>query len=151
MIVDNSSISNKMKSNFLPIYANAAKLRASGNAYIVESLEKAGLKGIVPSHGDVLRHLFNKGPCNMGELARSVKRTKSTMTVLIDKLEKEGYVQKSPDPVDSRGVLVELTEKGTALEPVFEQISQGLFEKLTSKLTNQELETLNRLLQKCVE
>ena len=140
-----------MKSNFLPIYANAAKLRASGNAYIVESLEKAGLKGIVPSHGDVLRHLFNKGPCNMGELARSVKRTKSTMTVLIDKLEKEGYVQKSPDPVDSRGVLVELTEKGTALEPVFEQISQGLFEKLTSMLTNQELETLNRLLQKCVE
>ena len=46
---------------------------------------------------------------------------------------------------------VELTEKGTALDPVFEQISQGLFEKLTSKLTNQELETLNRLLQKCVE
>ena len=87
----------------------------------------------------------------MGELARSVKRTKSTMTVLIDKLEKEGYVQKSPDPVDSRGVLVELTEKGAALEPVFEQISLGLFEKLTSKLTNQELDTLNRLLQKCVE
>ena len=57
-----------MKSNFLPIYANAAKLRASGNAYIVESLEKAGLKGIVPSHGDVLRHLFNKGQlfsCNI--------------------------------------------------------------------------------------
>ena len=44
--------------NFLPIYANAAKLRAMGNAYIVESLERAGLTAVVPSHGHSERNLF---------------------------------------------------------------------------------------------
>ena len=87
----------------------------------------------------------------MGQLARCVKRTKSTMTVLIDKLEKEGYVRKSSDPTDSRGVVVELTEKGYALGPVFEQISNGLAEQLLTRLTQEELETLNRLLKKCVQ
>lgn len=137
--------------NYLSIFANVAKLRAMGNAYIVESLEKAGLKGIVPSHGDVMKLLFEKGACNMSELARGVKRTKSTMTVLVDKLEKEGYVRKSIDPEDSRGVLVELTEKGRALEPVFDRISKGLNELVANRLTHEEVIALNRLLQKCTD
>ena len=89
-----------MKS-YLSIFSDAAKLRAKGNAYILASLERAGLKGIVPSHGDVMVQLFMKGACNMGDLARSVKHlarsvklSKSTVTVLVDKLEKAGYVRK---------------------------------------------------------
>ena len=136
--------------NYLSIFSNAAKLRAMGNTYIVDSLEKAGLKGIVPSHGDVLMLLFEKGACNMSELARGVKRTKSTMRVLVDKLEKEGYVSKSADPSDSRGVLVELTEKGRALEPVFHNISKGLNELVAKKLTREEIVFLDQVLQKCV-
>ena len=105
--------------NYLPIYANASKLRAMGNAYIVRSLEKAGLKGIV--------------------------------TVLVDKLEREGYVSKKPDPEDSRGVLVELTAKGRALEPVFQDISDGLNELIANRLSKEEIDQLNALLQKCVD
>lgn len=137
--------------NYLPIYANASKLRSMGNAYIVRSLEKAGLKGIVPSHGDVMNLLFRKGICNMTELAREVRRTKSTMTVLVDKLEREGYVAKRPDPDDSRGVLVELTAKGRDLEPVFQQISDGLNELISNRLSKEEIKQLNTLLQKCVD
>ena len=137
--------------NFLPIYANAAKLRAMGNAYIVESLERAGLTAVVPSHGDVMKLLFENGACNMSELARRVGRTKSTMTVLVNKLEKEGYVRKISDPEDSRGVLVELTSKGQALEPIFEDISNGLEEKIAAKLNPKEMQVLDDLLKQCVE
>ena len=84
--------------NFLPIYANAAKLRAMGNAYIVESLERAGLTAVVPSHGDVMKLLFENGACNMSELARRVGRTKSTMTVLVNKLETKGMCEKFQIP-----------------------------------------------------
>lgn len=137
--------------NYLPIYANASKLRSMGNAYIVRSLEQAGLKGIVPSHGDVMNLLFRKGICNMTELAHEVRRTKSTITVLVDKLVREGYVSKKPDPEDSRGVLVELTAKGRALEPVFQDISDGLIDLIAKRLTEEEINQLNTLLQKCVD
>ena len=72
-----------MKS-YLSIFSGAAKLRAKGNAYILASLERAGLKGIVPSHGDVMVQLFTKGACNLGDLARCVKRSQSSVTVLVD-------------------------------------------------------------------
>ncbi len=139
-----------MKS-YLSIFSDAAKLRDKGNAYILASLDRAGLKGIVPSHGDVMVQLFTKGACNMGDLAHSVKRSKSTVTVLVDKLEKAGYVQKQCDPKDSRGTLVSLTEKGLELEPIFEEISEGLNRLITENLTEEEIKTLGRLIRKCVD
>jgi len=139
-----------MKS-YLSIFSDAAKLRDKGNAYILASLDRAGLKGIVPSHGDVMVQLFTKGACNMGDLARSAKRSKSTVTVLVDKLEKAGYVQKQCDPKDSRGTLVSLTEKGLELEPIFEEISEGLNRLISENLTEEEIKTLGRLIRKCVD
>ena len=132
-----------MKS-YLSIFSDAAKLRDKGNAYILASLDRVGLKGIVPSHGDVMVQLFTKGACNMGDLARSVKRSKSTVTVLVDKLEKAGYVQKQCDPKDSR-------EKGLELEPIFEEISEGLNRLISENLTEEEIKTLGRLIRKCVD
>lgn len=73
------------------------------------------------------------------------------MTVLVNKLEKEGYVRKISDPEDSRGVLVALTSKGQALEPIFEDISNGLEEKIAAKLNPREMQVLDDLLKKCVE
>ena len=67
----------------------------------------------------------------MSELAKQVHRTKSTVTALVEKLERNGYVLRIPDPEDSRGVLVRLTDKGRALEPAFEAISNGLQRLIT--------------------
>lgn len=135
----------------LSIFSNAAKLRALGNAFVIDSLEKVGLKGIVPSHGDLLKQLFDKKVCSMTELARSIGRTKSTVTVLVEKLEREGYVCRVPNESDSRGVLVQLTEKGLALKPVFEGISDGLVALVSQKLSTEEAAILDKLLRKCVD
>lgn len=135
----------------LSIFSNAAKLRALGNAFVIDSLEKVGLKGIVPSHGDLLKQLFDKNVCSMTELARSIGRTKSTVTVLVEKLEREGYVCRVPNESDSRGVLVQLTEKGLALKPVFEGISDGLVALVSQKLSAEEAAILDKLLRKCVD
>jgi DNA-binding MarR family transcriptional regulator len=41
--------------------------------------------------------------------------TSGTISVRIDRLEREGVVERAPDPSDQRGVLVRLTEKGLRL------------------------------------
>lgn len=86
----------------------------------------------------------------MSELAKQVHRTKSTVTALVEKLERNGYVLRIPDPEDSRGVLVRLTDKGRALEPAFEAISNGLQRLITDRLSEEEAALLARLLDKCV-
>ena len=119
------------------IFSHASRLRESGNRFILAELEKVGLSDIC-------------GACNMSELAKQVHRTKSTVTALVEKLERNGYVLRIPDPEDSRGVLVRLTDKGRALEPAFEAISNGLQRLITDRLSEEEAALLARLLDKCV-
>lgn len=134
----------------LAILNYASRLREVGNAFILAELEKVGLTDIAPSHGDVLGQLLHCDSKNMSELALHAHRTKSTVTTLVTKLERNGYVERIPDPKDSRGVKVRLTDKGKELRPAFEAISDGLTELISRKLTEEEAEELERLLAKCV-
>ncbi len=129
----------------------ASRLREAGNAFILDELEKVGLKDIAPSHGIVMHLLFEAGELNMSELALRARRTKSTLTTLVTKLEKSGYVERLPDPTDSRGVKVRLTDKGKSLKPAFIAISDGLQNLILSKLTEDEAAQLEKLLAKCVD
>ncbi len=47
-----------------------------------------------------------------GQLVRETLVTSGTMTNRVDRLAARGLVDRSPDPADRRGVLVELTELG---------------------------------------
>ena len=133
------------------IFNYASRLREIGNAFILAELEKAGMKDIAPSHGDILAQLLHCESRNMSELAQHAHRTKSTVTVLVGKLERNGYVERIPDPEDSRGIKVRLTEKGRALKPAFDSISSGLNSLILSRLTEEEAGQLEHLLKKCVE
>jgi MarR family transcriptional regulator, organic hydroperoxide resistance regulator len=48
------------------------------------------------------------GPSTPGELARSTGLTTGGVTVMLDRLEKAGYVKREPNPRDRRSVLVRL-------------------------------------------
>ena len=48
------------------------------------------------------------GPSTPGELARSTGLTTGGVTVMLDRLEKGGYVKREPNPRDRRSVLVRL-------------------------------------------
>jgi MarR family transcriptional regulator, organic hydroperoxide resistance regulator len=51
------------------------------------------------------------GPSTPSELARSTGLTTGGVTVMLDRLEKEGYVKREPNPRDRRSVLVRLNPR----------------------------------------
>lgn len=133
------------------IFSYASRLREAGNVFILAELAKGGLRDLAPSHGDILHYLLAEKELNMSELAVRTRRTRSTVTALVSKLERGGYVERFPDPIDSRGVKVRLTEKGRALKPVFESVSRGLQSLIRLRLSEDEAQQLEALLAKCVE
>ncbi len=48
----------------------------------------------------------------MSELAEAVLLSRSGLTRLVDRLQKDGLVQRQPDPDDARGMYTVLTAKG---------------------------------------
>jgi DNA-binding MarR family transcriptional regulator len=86
---------------------------------------------------DVLSALRRQGPpyqLSPGALLRSTLVTSGTMTNRIDRLEQTGLVRRHRDPLDKRGVLVELTDRG-----------RGTVDAALSALLSREQELLTGL------
>lgn len=63
------------------------------------------------------------------ELAKRTHVTRATMTQFLDALEKEQFIQRTDDPKDRRGMLVELTVKGISK---LNEIMPHYLERLTN-------------------
>jgi DNA-binding MarR family transcriptional regulator len=124
-----------------------SRIREKANRLIVSELEDHGIKGIVPSHGDILNVLFLEKRCTMNELARKIHRTKPNVTVLIEKLVEYGYVQKEKSAEDNRVTYITLTDKGENLRPVFLSISTKLNKTVYGRLSPDEAEAFEQTLQ----
>ena len=128
-----------------------SKIHEKGNRFIIEELKNNGAKGLVPSHGDILICLYKNGKMTMKDIADSIHRTKPTVTVLIDKLEKLGYLKRVASDEDSRSTNIVLTKKGEDFKPTFEKISKDLNEMLNKNLSENEVKLLEKLLRKVIK
>ena len=125
-----------------------SKIREKVNRRIISEMEEHGIEGIVTSHGDILHALNKKPKMTMAEIAAKIGRDKSTVTALVDKLVRLGYVTKERDTMDTRIVYVTLTGKGDELKPVFEEISGDILEVFYTGISESEKEELFQILNK---
>jgi MarR family transcriptional regulator, organic hydroperoxide resistance regulator len=125
-----------------------SKVRENANSFLIAQMEAWGIKGLVTSHGDILCELFENGKLSMKDLTEKIGRDKSTVTVLVDKLLKHGYVDKARDDEDNRIVFVTLTKKGEELQPMFETISKELIATAYKEISQEEKERLIETLKK---
>ncbi|OKP66967.1 MarR family transcriptional regulator [Paenibacillus helianthi] len=124
-----------------------SKIRSEAHKLIASELEKRGIEDIVPSHGDVLVHLYQQDGLSIKELALKVHLTQPTVTVLVNKLERLEYVCRVKSGEDSRITFVKLTDKGISLQQAFREISDTLNEALYGGLNPAQQEDLECLLE----
>ena len=128
-----------------------SKIHEKGNRFIIEELKNNGAEGLVPSHGDILVCLYKNGKMTMKDIANSIHRTKPTVTVLVDKLEKLGYIKREASDEDNRSTNIVLTQKGEDFKVIFEKISNELNKMLYKNLSPEESELIEKLLRKVIK
>jgi len=65
--------------------------------------------GISPADLDALEHLEADGPLTQRQLGERLSLTSGAVTMLVDRLERAGWVQRRPHPTDRRYILVALS------------------------------------------
>ncbi len=126
-----------------------SKIRDDVNKLIITELAKNNVTDVVPSHGDILCFLYSEeGSLSVNTLAQKVHRTQPTVTVLVNKLEKLGYVKRIKDDQDQRITMVHLTDKGWELQPIFNHVSEAVNQKVYGNLNEQEQEHFEELLER---
>jgi len=66
--------------------------------------------GVSQADFNALDHLDDEGPLTPGNLAERLNLTSGAVTALIDRLERAGWVSRSPHPSDRRSHVVALTD-----------------------------------------
>jgi DNA-binding MarR family transcriptional regulator len=85
----------------------------------------------------------------MSELAEAVLLSRSGLTRLVDRLQREGLVERQPDPDDARGLFTVLTTQGrNALRDAAVVHLAGVSELVLERLTDDELRQLQALMNK---
>ena len=106
--------------------------------FLMEKLKERGFPDFASSHGFILYQLCINEKMNMGDLAQKINRDKSTTTVLVRKLEKEGLVKCENGENDKRSRIVSLTEKGKQFNQTTQEISKELLETFYKDFSDEE-------------
>ena len=98
-----------------------------------------------------LEILGQQSPLRMKELAAKMGVTTGTLTVGIDRLEKQGLVARIPHETDRRSILVALTETGQALSREHHAHHLHLTREIQAALTPEETEQFASILTKLTQ
>ena len=123
-----------------------SKIHQESNRLLQRELTKRNILGLAPSHGEIFFSLYRYTRMSMRELAERINKDKSTVTALVDKLCKLGYLHKDKDPDDQRITNVSLTEKTLALEPDFGEISKMMYDRIYRGFSQEDKNTLVELM-----
>jgi DNA-binding MarR family transcriptional regulator len=124
-----------------------AKASQRWNEQLQEGFAEAGYPEVKASYGSVLIPLLEEDGLRMGEIARRARLSKQTMTTMVRLCERDGLVERRPDPDDGRATRVHLTAKARRFQPAAERVLAHLEGDATSSLGEKRLSELRRSLK----
>lgn len=124
-----------------------AKAMQRWNELLVERFAGAGYGDIRPSYGSALLPLFEEDGLRMGELAQRSRLSKQTMTEMIRRLERDGLIERRPDPNDGRASQIFLTARSRSFEPVAASVLQELDRRVRAELGSDAVDQLKAALR----
>lgn len=114
----------------------------------LQQMRAAGITDLFPGAVPLILHLGDSDGLPMSELGKRCGLESSTMTPLVDELERSGLALRARDPEDRRIVRLHLTEAGRHLEPRLRALLLRLQETALTDISDDELAALHRVLER---
>src|SRR5262245_29706773 len=128
-----------------------AKASQRWNELLYERFVAAGYPEIRPSYGSILVPLFEEDGLRIGEVAVRARLSKQTMTTMVRLLERDGLVERRPDPSDGRASLVFLTPYARDFRPTAEATLAELDRLVVRALTRSGRDGVQRALRRLAD
>lgn len=129
--------------------AHAGREMSQAGIFVHEAI--AGRRGLTAVEGKALDIISESGPVTAGELAAMIRLKPSTVTGLVDRLERKGFARRVPHPEDKRRVMIEVVaDRRAGFEQVLADYLRSLHERYAT-YTGEELTFLLRFLREMTE
>lgn len=107
--------------------------------------------GLHRGQGLALLHLWRKDGMSQRDLARSMHISPASVTNMLQRMERDGWIDRKRDEADQRVVRVHLTAKANDTRKQARRVFQGMEDVLNSIYTDEEQATLRQLLTRLYE
>jgi len=107
----------------------------------------AGVQKVRPAYLGVLMNLWRKDGFKVVELGRKAGLEPSTMTGLIDRMERDGLVARSVDSKDRRAQQIRLTALGKDVEAPVQAVVAGVISNVFTGISEEDLDQTKKLLR----
>lgn len=121
------------------------------SCYFIENEAKKREITLSYSYMRIIIILYFNKKLSMKELTKKLGRDKSTVTSLINKLEAEGYIEKTLSDSDKRMTYIELKEKSQEIIDTIFEISEIFHEKVVEMIGEEDTETLYKINKKLLD
>lgn len=125
-------------------------IRERINKELQHKLKENGI-GINCGHIWLISLVYLKdGKVEIKELVKQLEKKKSTVTEMINTLEKNGFLVKYQSKEDKRVYYVETTTKAEEMKPQIMDIIKGIKDKLLNSFSEEDQEVFNKHLNRMI-
>lgn len=117
-------------------------------ALLKQEFAAAGIKGVKPAYLGVLWCLWQGDDVKVVDLGRCAGLEPSTMTGLLDRMERDGLVRRALDPADRRAQRIQLTHHGREIKDRVIDVLDRTLERALDGVSELELSVLKDTLRK---
>jgi DNA-binding MarR family transcriptional regulator len=107
--------------------------------------------GVVPGQFAQLLALYEREGLTQNQLCDEVRIDQSTMAHTLQRMERDGLIERLPDPVDRRRALIMLTERARDLRNGLVQAAQEVNAVATRGFTDEEVTTYMELTARMID
>ncbi len=121
------------------------------NRRINELLKEENVNEFNGAQGTIIFVLTEEGPMPIKDIGKATGLAKTSLTSMLDRMEKQGLIKKRENENDRRSTIIDLTERSRGYKEVIEKVSQEVNREFYKKIKAKDIERFEATLQKVLD
>jgi len=126
------------------------KIKQLHSRALAQCINEQGIAAFSGEQGKILFVLWQKDKITQKELACETGLAKNTITVMLEKMEKNNLIRRITDENDKRKSLVILTDYAKSLKKSFDEISDEMLKKVYKGFSEEEIDKYEGYLHRII-
>lgn len=105
---------------------------------------------LTPQQMTVMRYLGHKKEMTVSEICEVMSLTKGTVSGILNRMDKQGYIIKKKDEEDKRNTYISFTEEGKKTAREVMKHFNGAYEKVFINIEEKQLDEFKKILEEIV-
>ena len=126
------------------------KIKQLHSRALAQCISDKGIDAFSGEQGKILFVLWQKDKISQKELATEIGLAKNTITVMLEKMEKNNLIRRIIDENDKRKSLVILTDYAKSLKKSFDEISDEMLKKVYKGFSEEEIDKYEGYLHRII-